>query len=1382
MRKKGLVFLIFLLFLVKSGEGKISSLSQIFLLGYGIQDSDKDNLPDKISFQIIIPDTPTTHEIIVASDIAARANLESLVVDFSLVRKESEIRTNENLENPIFIGTNLRKIKQWAKEGKINLSSLKPHQGLVTIVSFKGQKGMVLVAGSEEALLRTGRAFFLRWPYFWDIWGREQGETYFSLERDLARFLKEEKVSLKRITIKSVLYEFPISKPYPGSLKRLRFKSGEIKNLILEIDFIEKKSYQKAFKALERLREQHRKGSKTNVLSYSGCARITFVLRHRARKSQVTLPRVGYPKRILTPSYKALIKSKIPGKNFDLLGLFSTEGFYSDSDKDRILDKLDTSVILSQKTNLSGVTQLASRLVLATSGASFPIIYLDKEIENRKALVAPILIGQENSLNKELIKTGKLKLPALERGWGMAKVVPQAFNKSNVLTIVGSDSTGLEKILDYLSKTFPYFDDYKEGNPQIQNIPYALEEFFNGERGSAEAFFLGKIEKFIKDIQDNAFESFKAKFFLPHKNQKFQEFIKKRLQHSINTEDLEIKTFNLKESKKIFEKEKEFTWEGDEALRLIQEKIKTIKHSEESLKISLGVSESPKIREKLKSQIESHLIQNNIDRFEVEVLSTYKQGFFWLLEKVLPALKGKDIHHLTIRFAEEKENFSIPKRFYTEPSRWLQELYPVDEFISREIHIPLERIIFEMKEEKDPVYEVLAYDEENNLLFKKSFSPRTREIPFLEVLPEWGKVKITTGWLKINRKKKTLVDIPLKSDLEKFWQFYQEKILPQVYSYILKKTANEPSFSKQPYFKRLLIEMWFSEPDYKLGLDEEIVSSLEAIHDEIYFDTLDFLRGITEVDIEDESIHEDTSRYSAPGNILPLIHPSLEGGQGKVRIVFEDWQARSPQLHLTWKEKGKEEIHKKIIFPEIKSKSLRFPSFIYNGLEERIENLFVKVEVEKKTEYLQLIDLIASYRELRKQGILPAPFRFLKLKTITLAIKFKELEKEEPLPISYIKESEEKLIHPAPLKTGSIVPTDEIISPNMCLEIVELLSHSNTIKSYVAGESYEKRKIPVLEIFLPQGKYISIPRLITCKPTLYLSGRQHANEVSSTNYILKLAELLAKDKFYQDYTKKMNFVLHPMENPDGAALAYRLQKMTPFHSLHAGRYSSLGIDIGYQVNAAKPLLPEAKVRKNLYNRWLPDIYLNLHGYPSHEWVQQFSNYSPYLFRDYWIPRGWFAYFRGLSLPLYQKWKEAATALRTFIIEEMLANNKISKSNKKFYDRYFRWAARWQPHLSYLDLYDGLNLYAKRRSSRENRLSSRRRITFAEETPELMDETAHGTWLDFLCEQGLTYLKAHIKYLTQVRYEIERIEEETQDRIHIQFIRSRPGEVKAPKNK
>ena len=98
-------------------------------------------------------------------------------------------------------------------------------------------------------------------------------------------------------------------------------------------------------------------------------------------------------------------------------------------------------------------------------------------------------------------------------------------------------------------------------------------------------------------------------------------------------------------------------------------------------------------------------------------------------------------------------------------------------------------------------------------------------------------------------------------------------------------------------------------------------------------------------------------------------------------------------------------------------------------------------------------------------------------------------------------------------------------------------------------------------------------------------------------------------------------------------------------------------------------------------------------------------------------------------------------------------------------------------MDYIELHDGVNLYAKRRSSRESRLSSRSQITFVEETPELMDETARGDWLDFLCEQGLTYLRAHAKYLSQVKFETMRLEEEDQDRVQIRFIRSRPGKIK-----
>jgi hypothetical protein len=1373
--KKTILTLFIMLLIVQALPAQVASLSHLFLLGRGVKDLDGDSFADKIALCIVIPDNANAYELAVASDIASRANLESLVQDFSLVKRESDISRIERLENPIFIGTNVKWLKDAIKDEDILVPTLGPNQGLVAVFSMKNQNGVILIASSEDALLQTGRAFFLRWPYFWEIWGREEGTTYASLEKDITQFLAAEGVNLQKTIIKSVLYEFPPLKKGPGALKKLSFNSGEIKDLTVEIYFTDEDDQGKSSRAFGTLLQQHQKGQKTDVLSYPGCAQLTLSLRYGKKSLQTVIPRLGFPRRMLTPSFKDSPRADGAGKEFDLLSLLTTKGFYGDIDRDGNIDSLDSQVIIPQGSNIKGIAQVATRLMLGTAGASFPVVYLDKEIENKKALVAPILIGP-NTLSQELQRIGKLKVPPLENAWGIATVVPKAFNKSSALVFQAADNIGLEKILAYFNQTFPYLDEYKDGHRQISDVAADLEKFFKGEHGSAESYLAQGLKKSLEDFKDKELESFKAEIYLPQPNPKFEEDVKKSLAASLKTESLEVKSFVMNDGKKIFEKEQAFSWEADDALKLIEEKVKGLANPAIPLRISLGLSESPDIRQKVKKQVEALFAESQKARAEVEVLSAYKQGFFWLLEKVLPQLRGKAVGQIIIRFAEEKENLSRPKRFYSEPARWLQELYPVDEIMARDLNLPLDKIHLELKPAGAAVYEVIAYDAKNAVLFQQSFSPRIREIPYLKPLPEWGTVKLTTGWLRIEAGNDVIIDTPLKCDLEKVWDYYQDEVLSPVYSQILKKTGNEPTYSKQPYFKRLTVELWASEPDFRIGLDEEIVSSLEALHDEIYFDTLDFLRGITELDVEDQELPEDTSRFSAPGNIFPVIHPSSEGERPKLKVTFEDWAASSPQMVLKWKEKGRDESSRKIAFPALKPKPLQIPALIYNGLEQKIESLIIELEFEKENEYLALLDILGSYRELLDKNLLPTALSLPNLNAITFRIKCKDMEKEEKIPV-VTPETQEKLAS-KPLKPGEvIVDTTKILSPEMVQETVDRLAQFAPIRAYIGGKSFEGRDIPVVEVYKPLGKYISIPRLIAAKPTIYLSGRQHANEVSSTSYILKLAELLATDKTYQDYINKVNFVLHPMENPDGAALAFDLQKLTPFHSLHAGRYSSLGIDVGSMGASSRPILPEALVRRNLNSKWQPDIYLNLHGYPSHEWVQQFSNYSPYLFRDYWIPRGWYAIYRSLSLPLYQKYKEAGEELKSFIITEMQSNEKIKESNKKFTDRYFRWAARWQPHLDYLELYDGVNLYAKRRSSTESRLSPRTQVTFVEETPELMDETARGAWLDFLSMQGLSYLRAHLRYLAQAKYETVRFEEEVQDRVRIQFVRGRPGIVK-----
>ena len=1362
--------------LVLPGLADVDSLSRLFGPGRAVLDLDGDGFPEKPAVAIVVPDRPTAGELALAADIAARINFESLAVDLGLVRRESELGAAAPPPLQILIGGGLARVREAMKERRREPAVLGPNQGLVFLSTRPGQTAIVCVAGSDDALLKTGRAFFLRWPYFWEIWGREAGATYENLEKDLETFLAAAGVKLEKLVVREALYEFPASPPVSDGLKALSFDQGQIRDLVVEAQCASEADRGKAREALALLAADRRTGSRTATLSYPACAALTFELRAGGARSAVVLPRTGASKRLLTPGFKERPGTAAAGKEFDLLGLYSTKGSYSDQDRDGIPDGLDSTVVVPKDLTGSGPAELASRLVMGTAGASFPIVQLDAEVESRKALTAPILIGA-NALTADLIKTGKLKLPALGSGAGSIKIVPKAFGSSSALIVTGADPAGLDRTVSYLSRTFPYLADYGEGNPQLADLAADLEGLLAGGKGAAEAFFMSAVEKAAAELKGRELESVDAELLLPGPNAPYEEAVRSALLAAAGGAPVTVKAGSLKAGKAVFEKDKVFTWEVDDAKALLEARLRALVDAAGKgggVEVSLGVSESPAVREKVGGEIGAHLAASGFPSARVEVLSAFKPGYFWLVERVLPAIKGRGVERLTVRFAEEREDLSRAKRTYAEPSRWLQELYPVDEVLSRELGIPLERIAFEAAAPGGPVYSVEASGAGGTVVHAGSFTPRTREILLSSVLPEWGTAKVTTGWLRVVAGGAVVCDEAIETDLEKFWRFYQEDVLKAVVGHVRKKTGDEPTFSKQPYFKRLLVDLRASEPDFRTGLDEEIVSSLEAIHDEIYFDTLDMLRGITRFDPEDKETAADTSRSSAPGNVFPSLHPSLEGGPARVHVVLEDWPAASPQLVLRSKEKAHDEVSRKTVFPALKPKETRATELLFDGAAGRVDSVVFEMDWEKEPDYLAAIEMLGAWRRLFDAGLIADPLRFPGLGAVTIRPRYQAQEKDERLPV--LPPTGAEKTSPAPLRPEeTLVTTRDIISPGMAGDIVRRLSALKGVRGYVGGRSYEGRDVPVLELFRPFEKYVSLPRLVTSKPTLQAVARQHANEVSSTNYILRFAELLARDAAAGEALKKVSFVFQPMENPDGAELAYGMQKNEPFHSLHAGRYGALGVDMGYQTGT-RPLLPEAAVRGRLYDRWVPDIFLNLHGYPSHEWVQPFSNYTPYLFRDYWIPKGWFAYFKSLRLPIYPDHQEAAQALMVLIAEELNADAAISASNRKFYDRYERWSARWAPHMSVLEIADGVNIYAMRRGPAENRLNPRAQATFSEQTPELMDETATGDWLEFLCAQGLAYLRAHVKYLERAGFEVVRIEEEVRQRVRLTLVRQRPGKV------
>ena len=103
----------------------------------------------------------------------------------------------------------------------------------------------------------------------------------------------------------------------------------------------------------------------------------------------------------------------------------------------------------------------------------------------------------------------------------------------------------------------------------------------------------------------------------------------------------------------------------------------------------------------------------------------------------------------------------------------------------------------------------------------------------------------------------------------------------------------------------------------------------------------------------------------------------------------------------------------------------------------------------------------------------------------------------------------------------------------------------------------------------------------TLKASIVYSGRQHANEVSSTSHILKLGEQLVNDPETRAALKKVNVVLHPITNTDGAELSVQLAEITPNNMLHPGYHGALAADVSVGQTDLDPVYPESRTRRQL---------------------------------------------------------------------------------------------------------------------------------------------------------------------------------------------------------
>ncbi|HEX9368678.1 MAG TPA: hypothetical protein VF921_18750, partial [Vicinamibacterales bacterium] len=680
----------------------------------------------------------------------------------------------------------------------------------------------------------------------------------------------------------------------------------------------------------------------------------------------------------------------IPAKTFDLSNAYSIEGWFGDSYVDLIPDRLETAIVVGDAKESMGAAHIATRLGLETTGITLPLARDARKIANAAGEPNPILVGRNNDLVRQLVKIGKARLDDLRPGEGAIQVVPRAFGAPTATVVAGADAAGTDAAAMYLARRLPYVWDTARGALGLDDVKEHASDFFSLKSGGAQASLaVREIDDVLKTLDGKTIESFDAKVYLEAANPAFDTYLAAHAKASPilkDTPSVTAASQGITDPVTVFDDKFDIPWEVDDFWAKFKSDVLPKVKAGSAVSLETRLSESPALRKAIAAQARDELVKAGAKDPSVTVLSAYKQGFLWLTEQVIPALKGKNAKSVYIKVATDDPDLTKKFKFYEVPSRWLHELYPADEIFERELGLPKAAFQMELVDGATDIYSLEARNASGQVVYKATFSPKWVEREYLEKFPGWTRIKVTTGWIAATVDGRAAIDQRIATDPERFWDVYQQKELPKVYDYVMRTTGNRPTADRQPYHRDFDIEVWMSEPDFKIGVDEEQVSSLESLHEDLYFDTLDFFVAMG------RSLSLTNARLNAPGKVFPIIHPSREGQAASVRVLYAGNAAPRARLEISYKEKGQERptrVQRDLARVELGGAAS--PAVMRAVVRtDRVSEIELQIEPRDDREALRAADMLDNFVRLHDAGLYKTELSYDRVDRLAIAIVTKD--------------------------------------------------------------------------------------------------------------------------------------------------------------------------------------------------------------------------------------------------------------------------------------------------------------------------------------------------------------------------------------------------------
>lgn len=1026
-------------------------------------------------------------------------------------------------------------------------------------------------------------------------------------------------------------------------------------------------------------------------------------------------------KNVTSEEYVSSTKSSKEMNSFDwrkkkgLESLFEKGLFLEDKNLDQLPDYLNLKIVLPNNCDNS--------TLLAICNFAFRFGMEMTEINTN-------IIADENSDGNLLkfVDSDETKIEIVEK-------------EDKNIVIVSGRGEKLEKFSSYICQNLPII---LNGKTLIDVVKEMLDAFdmrnLDGQLAYAKdvsKIYNGEITAYVSPEID-----FKSKN-IDYVNDKFA--------------NIEFK--NHKGLKPIYEKNYDLKWEVDEFRERFSAILDQISKND-NIEIYAALSESDDVRRNLENELKRLVLEKGAKLVKNQIVCAYKQGFSWLDEFVSEEIKNDDIESIDIKFkpflpegqTEIKDDYKgatpsynnigeeNPDNWFDIPIRFLQELYPIDDILSEKLNLNREVIKFSAySEDKDITYCAKVFLKSNEC---KTFEYKVRysERPYLDEYKSMGKVHPSTGYIKVVKNNKILIDERIKTDLENIWDIYQGEVLPECLEFAKKKTDNQVNTKNQPFFAQLRLDITASEPEKKLTCREDMISSLNSLHEDLYFVGSDYFKNY--------GVKNNKEIIDAPGLILPVL--KTKEGKPEFKVTLYDQLEKEPCIKYDGK--------------ILKSKYDRKSTSLY--LKE------IKLEENKIiASFMTNIDddsLVKSYLELLQDDVLDISKDLYGIDRIEISNGYFNISAD-------IKEKEhiEKDLSIEDIN----IYENELIGYEQYIEIIEQLKRVKGLKVYKAANSYMGRKVYVVEFEPKEEGYISRVKRINNLPAEIINSRHHANEVSSTNSAFMLIKELLTNKKYKDLPDKINLSIIPMENVDGSAIHYELQKDNPNWKLHVARFNSIGKEFYYEYFNVDTIHTEAMAFTNLWEKWLPDIVVDNHGVPSHEWEQQFSGYTSPSYKGFWLPRALlYGYFWVVTDEEYKDNYLLNKKIEDVIADSVQKNEEITKFNKEWISVFEKFAHAWMPNLFPADYYrDMINYWIYFSYDKNHRYPSIKIpwITTVSYTSEVADETAHGEYLNTCAKAHKEHDLAVIDMLFESEINFDRAFNLFENNLELKNTRQRP---------